>query len=582
VPELPTGRLTLLFTDVEGSTRLLRELGDGYAHALAEHRRVIRTAVAGAGGVEVDTQGDAFFVVFDSARAAVAAATEICAELAPGQVRVRVGIHTGTPGRTEEGYVGVDVHLAARICAAGHGGQIVLSAAAARELDDSEPLLELGEHRLKDFDDPLALFQVGYEPYPSLRTVSSTNLPRPATSFAGRGEDVEAVVARVRGGSRLLTLTGPAGSGKTRLAIEVAAELVSEFGASVFWVDLGSLRDPGLVLEAVARTLGARGELEAHIGTRRLLLVLDNLEHLVSAGPGLAVLVAHCPNLHVLMTSREVLRLREEVEFPVLPLASHESVRLFCERSGLPAGEEVSALCTALDNLPLAVELAAARTDVLSSRQILERIGQRLDLFRGARDADPRQQTLRAAIQWSYELLRADNACLRTWRCSPAAARSTRLRRWPAPTSTRSRRSSRRASSATAASASGCWRRSAVARSSVASVALEDGRLDDARTFAGQSLELAGPALDRDNACWALELAGAALALSAPERAARLLAAAGALRESLGEKLSGLELTQHERALAAISAALMPESLAAALDAGRRLALDEAVALVLR
>jgi predicted ATPase len=408
VRELPDGRLTLVFTDVEGSTQLLHELGPRYADALAEHRRVLRHAFRGHGGVEVDTQGDAFFYVFTEAHEAIAAAAEACRTLAGGRVRVRIGIHTGRPQRTEEGYVGADVHLAARIGAAGSGGQIVVSDTARRELGVQDQLLDLGEHRLKDFDEAVPLFQVGEEPFPPLRTISNTNLPRPASSFVGRAADVETIVARTRGGARLLTLTGPGGSGKTRLAIEAAAELVPEFHAGVFWVGLAPLSDPALVLETIARTLGAREDLAAHIAERRLLLVLDNFEQVVEAAPALGELVARCPNLHVLVTSRELLRLREESEERVLPLPAEDGARLFAERSGLPVDDSVRAVCAALDNLPLAVELAAARTDVLSPPQILERLGGRLDLFRGPRDADPRQQTLRAAIQWSHELLTPD------------------------------------------------------------------------------------------------------------------------------------------------------------------------------
>jgi predicted ATPase len=408
VRELPDGRLTLVFTDVEGSTRLLHDLGPSYAEALAGHRRVVRDAFGRHGGVEVDTQGDAFFYVFRDASEAVAAASEACGELAAGRVRIRVGVHTGTPQATGEGYVGADVHLAARIGAAGHGGQIVVSTAARRELSAPDLLRELGEHRLKDFDEAVPLFQVGDERFPPLRTISNTNLPRPASSFVGRKADVEEVVDRVRGGARLLTLTGPGGSGKTRLALEVAAELVPEFGAEVFWVGLAPVTDQALVLETVARMLGAQGELALHIGSRRLLLVLDNFEHLVDAAPALGELVAGCPNLHVLVTSRELLRLREETEQRVLPLPAEDAGRLFSERSGLPVDDSVEAVCAALDHLPLAVELAAARTDVLSPAQILDRLSGRLDLFRGARDADPRQQTLRAAIDWSHDLLDPD------------------------------------------------------------------------------------------------------------------------------------------------------------------------------
>src|SRR5438270_9560898 len=269
---------------MEGSTRLLQELRDGYAGVLAEHRRVLREAFARHGGTEVDTQGDAFFFVFASADDALTAAGEGCELLEPGPVRVRVGLHTGAPLRTGEGYVGADVHLAARIGAAGHGGQIVLSETTRHELAGGRELLDLGEHRLKDFDDPVQLFQLGVGRFPPLKTVSNTNLPRAASSFVGRARDAAAVAELIRGGARLLTLTGPGGSGKTRLAIEVAAALVPEFRAGVFWVELAALDDPELVPEEISRILGAREGLTRHIGERELLLVLDNFEQVGEAG----------------------------------------------------------------------------------------------------------------------------------------------------------------------------------------------------------------------------------------------------------------------------------------------------------
>jgi len=404
--DLPSGTVTFLFTDVEGSTKLLHEFGaEGYAEALAEHRRVLRRAFTRHGGVEVDTQGDAFFVAFPTAPGALEAAAEALAGLAPGPIRVRMGIHTGTPHLAEEGYVGQDVNTGARIAAAGHGGQVLLS----RETRDLAGIdvLDLGEHRLKDFAEPVWIFQLGKERFPPLKTISNTNLPRPASSFVGRDNEIEEVAALLREGARLLTLTGPGGSGKTRLAIETAAALVPEFKAGVFWVGLAPLRDPALVTETIAQTLGAKNGLAEHIGERELLLVLDNLEQVVEAAAALASLAETCPNLKLLVTSRELLRVRGEVEYPVLPLAETEAVELFCARGRTEPDESVHKLCGALDNLPLAVELAAARTGVLSPKQILERLSGRLDLLKGGRDADPRQRTLRATIEWSYELLSA-------------------------------------------------------------------------------------------------------------------------------------------------------------------------------
>jgi predicted ATPase len=403
--------VTFLFTDIEGSTRLLEDLGtEAYGAALEEHRRRLREAFAGHDGIEVDTQGDAFFVVFSSPRAAVAAAMQAQRALAGGRIRVRMGMHTGSADVVGGSYVGQDVHLGARIAAAGHGGQVLLSKQTAGLVGES--LTDLGEHRLKDFVAPIWIYQLGTERFPPLRTISNTNLPRPASSFVGRNKEVADIGGLLKDGARLVTLTGPGGTGKTRLAIESAAELVPDFRNGVFWVDLSSLRDPALVSETIAQTVGAQGSLADHIGERQMLLVLDNLEQVVDAAPDLSALLNACPNLRLLDTSRELLRIGGEVEYAVPPLATPEAVALFAARSGLPSDESIAALCRRLDNLPLAVELAAARTSVLSPTQILERLAQRLDLLRGGRDADPRQQTLRTTIAWSHDLLTAGEQLL--------------------------------------------------------------------------------------------------------------------------------------------------------------------------
>jgi predicted ATPase/class 3 adenylate cyclase len=410
---LPSGNVTFLFTDVEGSTRLLHELGtEQYDAALADHRRIVRDAVQRHGGVEVDTQGDAFFIAFPTASGAVAAAAEVRDALAEGPIRVRLGLHTGTPRLSSEGYIGADVHKGARVGAAGHGGQILLSK-ETRELVDAE-VTDLGEHRLKDFDVAVPIFQLGQERFPPLKTISNTNLPRPASSFVGREREVEEVASLLSDGARLLTLTGPGGSGKTRLAVEVAAELVPAFKAGVYWVGLAALRNAALVTETIAQTVGAKEALADHIGEREMLLLLDNLEHVVGAAPELAMLVEACPNLQMLVTSRELLRVRGEVHYAVPPLAEPEAVELFCTRARTEPNDAVHALCSALDNLPLAIELAAARARVLSPKQILERLSGRLDLLKGGRDADPRQLTLRATIEWSFDLLDEDEKLLFT------------------------------------------------------------------------------------------------------------------------------------------------------------------------
>src|SRR5919109_2216830 len=280
---LPSGTVTFLFTDVEGSTRLLREHGAAYAELLAEHRRVIRAAVARHGGVEVDTQGDAFFVAFPRASGAVAAAAEAQRALQAGPIRIRMGIHTGEPFVTEEGYVGMDVHRAARIAGSAHGGQIVVSETTRRLLGAETPLRDLGEHRLKDLIGAERLFQLGDGDFPPLRTLDATNLPLVSTPLVGRQREVEELVALLSNGTRLLTLTGPGGTGKTRLALQVAAELVGALDDGVFWVPLAGLSDPELVPSGVKGAIGAPDDLAEFLRNRELLIVLDNFEHLLGA-----------------------------------------------------------------------------------------------------------------------------------------------------------------------------------------------------------------------------------------------------------------------------------------------------------
>ena len=404
----PSGTVTFVFTDIEGSTVLLDELGaEAFKEALADHRRALRDAFGAHSGYEVDDAGDGLFYAFASASGAVTAVAQAMASLADGPVRIRVGVHTGEPLLDPPKYVGPDVHKAARIMSAAHGGQVLLSG-ATRELV-AEDVLDLGRHRLKDFAEPVSLYQLGSDRFPPLRTISNTNLPVPLSSFVGREQEVTEVVSLVRDeAARLVTLAGPGGTGKTRLALEAAGELVSEFGAGVFWIGLAPVRDPALVVDTIAQTLGAKQELAGHIGEKQLLLVLDNLEQVVESAVELAALLRACPNLRLLVTSRELLRVDGEVVYPVPALAEPEAVELFCARARIEPDEAVVELCGRLDNLPLALELAAARVSVLTPAQILERISQRLDLFRAGRDADPRQQTLRATIAWSYDLLSTD------------------------------------------------------------------------------------------------------------------------------------------------------------------------------
>ncbi|MEO5704559.1 MAG: adenylate/guanylate cyclase domain-containing protein [Candidatus Limnocylindrales bacterium] len=410
--DLPSGTVTFLFTDIEGSTRLLHALGaEAYADALAAHRRILREAFIAQGGVEVDTQGDAFFVAFPTAPGALTAAAAATEALAPGPIHVRMAIHTGTPYLGPEGYVGVDVHRGARIGAAGHGGQVLVSAATTALLGTGG-LRDLGLHRLKDLSAPEHIFQLGVDDFPALKTLHHTNLPIPATPFLGRERELAEVVALLsRKDLRVLTLTGPGGTGKSRLALQAAAELSEGYSDGVFWVPLAPLREPELVLETAARAVGGKGGLAEQIGDRSMLLLFDNFEHVIEAATDLAGLLAACPNLGMLVTSREPLHVNGEQEYPVPPLLHEEGVDLFVARArairpDFQVDGAVSDICRRLDDLPLAIELAAARVKVLSSGQILERLQQRLPLLTGgARDLPERQRTLRATIAWSHDLL---------------------------------------------------------------------------------------------------------------------------------------------------------------------------------
>jgi predicted ATPase len=411
--ELPTGTVTFLFTDIEGSTRLLHELGDNYAEALAEHRRLLREAFGRHGGVEVDTQGDAFFVAFARVKDALAAATEGRQALDGGPLRVRMGLHTGEPVVTEEGYVGIDVHRAARIAAAGHGDQILLSQ-TTRDLAGDSVLRDLGEHRLKDLAAPERLYQLGDRDFPPLKTLYQTNLPIPATPFLGRDRELQDVLALIsRPDVRLLTLSGPGGIGKTRLALQASAEAAERFPDGIYWVPLESLADASLVLDVAAQALGAADGLVERIADKSLLLLFDNFEHLIEAAPELSNVLVACPNAQLIVTSRELLRLPGEQAYPVPPLEQAEGEELFLARAraAMPdfrTDEPVKDLCARLENLPLALELAAARVRILSPDELLRRLSKRLDLLKAGRGVDARQQTLRATIEWSHGLLDED------------------------------------------------------------------------------------------------------------------------------------------------------------------------------
>ena len=464
--ELPTGTVTFFFSDIEGSTRLLQSCGVRWPELLARHAELMRAAFARHGGVEAGTEGDSFFAAFDSAAAAVAAAVEVQRALAaeewPGgeTVRVRIGLHTGEAVVADETYVGLDVHRAARIMSAGHGGQVLASAAteelARGTLRDDLRLVDLGKHQLRDLPAPEHLFQVAgdglLDTFPPLRgvTVNPTNLPLQLTSFIGREEDTQAVLERLAE-HRIVTLTGPGGTGKTRLSLHVARSASKDFPGGVYFVPLAEIREVELVLPTIGQVVGlvdpGRQPLERIpelVAGRRVLMVLDNLEQVVQAAGDLAELVRRAPELWILATSRSALRVYGEVEYPVPPLpmpdprevpADHTierypAVALFLERArgvrpdfaitdeNAPA---VAEICWRLDGLPLAIELAAARVRILSPQAMVARLNQRLDLGSGpARDRPERQQTLRGAIAWSHELLEEEDrrffACFSVFR----------------------------------------------------------------------------------------------------------------------------------------------------------------------
>jgi predicted ATPase/class 3 adenylate cyclase len=451
---LATQTLTFLFTDVEGSTAMLQRLGDAYASVLNDHHRLLRAGLARHEGKEVDTQGDAFFAVFSSARTCAAAAVEIQQALTahpwPGgeMIRVRMGIHSGEATESAVGLVGLDIHRAARVAAVAHGGQVVVSAAAAALLADHLPggvsLRDLGSYRLKDLGRPEQLFQLEADGlpavFPPLRSLDNpsllNNLPTQVSSFIGRDEEL-ADVRRLISAHRLVTLTGPGGVGKTRTALQVAAGLLDGSGDGVWFVDLAPLGDPDLVAATVANVLGIREDparpvdtLVGAIGRRSMLILLDNCEHVIGACAKLAdALLRSCAGVALLATSREPLGIDGEQVHRIPSLGTPgeddgsgtirgtEAVRLLADRAGRHgtalAGDERSAavagrICRRLDGIPLAIELAAARLRVMSVTELEARLDQRFSILTGgSRSALPRQQTLLAMVDWSWDLLHA-------------------------------------------------------------------------------------------------------------------------------------------------------------------------------
>ena len=414
--ELPTGTVTFLFTDIEGSTRLLEELGQRYAELLAEHRRLLRETFERHEGVEFGTEGDASFAVFRRAGDAVAAAGDAQRALARGSVRVRMGVHTGEPTLTGVGYVGLDVHRVARIAAAGHGGQVLVSETTCALPDGQADLRDLGEHRLKDLADPIRLFQLGRDEFPPLRSLSRARLPLEIAPLVGRKRELGDLLRLLgRDRARLVTLTGPGGIGKTTLAVAAAAELIEAFDDGVVLVELAAIREPALVLPAVAEALGGEGDALTQVESRELLLVLDNLEQVIEASSEIGRLLTFARKLSVLATSREPLRIAGEREFPLRPLAEAPAVELFRQRAEAVVPEfsaeyaRLAEICRRLDSLPLAIELAAARVKVLPPGELLGRLERRLPLLTASRrDVPERQRTLRATIEWSYDLLTTD------------------------------------------------------------------------------------------------------------------------------------------------------------------------------
>jgi predicted ATPase/class 3 adenylate cyclase len=440
---LPAGTVTFVFTDIEGSTALLDELGELYGEVLFSHHHLLREVWVAHDGVEVSTEGDAFFVAFASASQAVAATAAgqvaLSAHIWPHgrPLGVRMGVHTGEPRIREGDYWGPDVHYAARVASAARGGQVLVTAAAAALAADAS-LASLGRHRLKDFPEPRELFALGPGPHPSPRTLDPlrSNLPSAPTPLVGREQEVEELVAMMTGDARFVTLTGTGGTGKTRLALAVAERLVDEFADGAFLVELAELTSDQGVTGSIAGVLGIRGGVEGlsgALGDREILLVLDNFEHVLNAAPVMAELRAGAPGVRLLVTSQAPLRVAGEQIYALSPLdvpkddaltssIDAPAVALLiaaAQRAGsqIVLGDSnaaaIAALCRELDGSPLAIELAAARLALLDPAELLERLRRSPDaLGKGGRDLPARHRGLRAAMRWSYGLLDPQAASL--------------------------------------------------------------------------------------------------------------------------------------------------------------------------
>jgi predicted ATPase/class 3 adenylate cyclase len=434
--DLPAGVVSFLFTDIEGSTRLLRELGEAYEGLLDQHHALLRAAWREHDGHELKTEGDAFLVAFDDAAHAIGAAVEAQRALAGAAwptdmpVRVRIGIHSGYARPRGDSYVALALHQAARVVDAAHGGQVLVSGDAATrsaQLPAGVGLERLGRFRVRDFDEPPELYRVDADGLerraiaPRVRPAEGHNLVRPATSFEGRDADLETLISRMRPGA-LTTVAGSGGAGKTRLATETALAVAAEWEDGAWFVDLAPVSAPELVPEAIAQAVGAKSmpgvdhwaAVLEHLRERRALLILDNCEHLAeTVCARVAELLATCPQVGVLATSRTPLGLRAERVHRLDPLSCEgpdsPAVRLFRDRAAATAhGDDatVAQLCAELDGLPLAIELAAARTSAMGPADILERLRRSPSVLQSRDVSLPeRQRTLDRLLDWSYELL---------------------------------------------------------------------------------------------------------------------------------------------------------------------------------